>query len=224
MFQLPELYSKHLTKQFNYPQYLILLILINLLQNLKTVRLEELARRFPCPIQLRSRVKKLQRFLSLKQFKIKTLWFPILKSWLKNECNLGEMVYLVIDRSQWREINLLMVSLVYNQRAIPVYFSLLPKKGNSNLEQQKQVLEPAIELLKEYKIIVLGDREFCGVELAKWLSEKQKVYLSLRLKKNEYVELEDQIWFQLSDLGLTPGMSLYYQGIKVTKTIMIWWV
>ena len=42
MFQLPELYSKHLTKQFNYPQYLILLILINLLQNLKTVRLEEL--------------------------------------------------------------------------------------------------------------------------------------------------------------------------------------
>ena len=40
----------------------------------------------------------------------------------------------------------------------------------------------------------------------------------MRLKKNEYVELEEQIWFQLSDLGLTPGMSLYYQGVKVTKT------
>jgi hypothetical protein len=63
MFQLPELYSKHLTKQFNYPQYLILLILINLLQNLKTVRLEELAPRFPCPIQLRSRVKKITEIL-----------------------------------------------------------------------------------------------------------------------------------------------------------------
>ncbi|MGB5635509.1 MAG: transposase [Waterburya sp.] len=60
--------------------------------------------------------------------------------------------------------------------------------------------------------------EFCGVELAKWLSSEQQVYLSLRLKKNEYVELEEQIWFQLSDLGLAPGMSLYYQGIKVTKT------
>ncbi|MEY2832060.1 MAG: hypothetical protein RLZZ574_1318 [Cyanobacteriota bacterium] len=56
MFQLPELYSKHLKKQFNYPQYLILLILINLIQNLKTVRLEEIGRRFPVPIQLRSRV------------------------------------------------------------------------------------------------------------------------------------------------------------------------
>lgn len=111
-----------------------------------------------------------------------------------------------------------MVSVSYNQRAIPIYFSLLAKKGNSNLEQQKQVLEPAIELLKEYRIVVLGDREFCGVELAKWLSEEAKVYLSLRLKKNEYVELEEHIWFQLSELGFTPGMSIYYQGVKVTKT------
>lgn len=167
---------------------------------------------------MRSRIKKLQRFLSLAQFNIKTLWFPILISWVKEEWRSGEAIYLVMDRSQWRAINLLMVSIVYDQRAIPVYFTLLPKKGNSNLAQQKQVLEPALKLLKDYKIIVLGDREFCGVELAKWLSAQQKVYLSLRLKKNEYVELEEQIWFQLSDLGLAPGMSLYYQGIKVTKT------
>ena len=147
MFQLPELYSKHLKKQFNYPQYLILLILINLLQNLKTVRLEELARRLPVPIQLRSRVKKIQRFLSLEQFNIKQLWFPILITWIKQEGNLPEVIYLVIDRSQWRTINLLMVSIVYEQRAIPVYFTLLDKKGNSNLTQQQQVLSPVLELL-----------------------------------------------------------------------------
>jgi hypothetical protein len=66
--------------------------------------------------------------------------------------------------------------------------------------------------------VVLGDREFCNVELGKWLSEQEKVYFSLRLKKNEYVELEDQIWFQLQELGLTPGNALFYEGIKVTKT------
>ena len=218
MLQLPELYSKHLKKQFSYPQYLILLIVINLLQDLQTVRLEELARRFPVPIQLRSRIKKLQRFLSLEQFNIKTLWFPILESWVKTEWQSKEVIYLVIDRSQWRAINLLMVNIVYDNRAIPVYFFLLPKKGNSNLIQQKQVLEPALSILQDYKVIVLGDREFCGVELAKWLSQEQKVYLSLRLKKNEYVELEEQIWFQLRELGLEPGMSGYYPGIKVTKT------
>lgn len=218
MFQLPELYSKHLKKQFNYPQYLILLILINLLQNLKTVRLEELARRFPVPIQLRSRVKKIQRFLSLEQFNIKHLWFPILITWIKQEWNLQEVIYLVIDRSQWRATNLLMVSIVYERRSIPVYFTLLEKKGNSNLAQQQQVLLPVFELLEDYKITLLGDREFCGVELGRWLLQEKKVNFSLRLKKNEYVELEEQIWFQLSDLGLTPGMSCYYQGVRVTKT------
>ena len=125
MIQLPELYSKHLKKQFSYSQYLILLILINLLQDLHTVRLEELARRFPVPIQLRSRVKKIQRFLSLSQFNIKTVWFPILESWLKTEWQLNKTIYLVIDRSQWRAINLLMVSMVYDNRAIPIYFILL---------------------------------------------------------------------------------------------------
>ena len=134
---------------------------------LKTVRLEELGRRFPVPIQLRSRVKKIQRFLSLEQFNIKSLWFPILITWIKQEWNFREIIYLVIDRSQWRTINLLMVSIVDRQRAIPVYFTLLDKKGNSNLAQQQQVLLPVLELLEDYKITLLGDREFCGVELGR---------------------------------------------------------
>ena len=83
MLQLSELYSRNLKKQFNTPQYLVLIILINLLPNLKTVQLEELARRFPYPIKQRSRVKKLQRFLSLEQFGMQKIWFPILINWLK---------------------------------------------------------------------------------------------------------------------------------------------
>lgn len=218
MLQLPELYSRHLKKQFNCPQYLILLILLNLLQNLKTVRLEELARRFPSPIKLKSRVMKLQRFLDLKQFKIKTLWFPIIKSWIEEDLSKGEVISLAIDRSQWQGINLLMVSLMSDKRGIPLYFRLLPKKGNSNLAEQKKVLSPVFQLLKGFKIVVLGDREFCSVELGKWLSQQDQVYFSLRLKKNEYVELEDQIWFQLKELGLSPGTALFYEGIRVTKT------
>ncbi len=111
-----------------------------------------------------------------------------------------------------------MVSLIYNRRGIPLYFRLLPKKGNSNLAQQKTVLQPVFKLLKDFKIVVLGDREFWSVHLAKWLSVEAQVYFSLRLKKNEYVELEDQIWFQLKELGLSPGTSLFYEEIRVTKT------
>lgn len=218
MLPLPELYSHSLKKHLEQRQYLILSILVNLLQGLQKVRLEELAARFPYPIQLRSRIKKLQRFLSLPQFNFDTLWLPLIECWIQQEWKSREVMYIVLDRTQWKENNLILVSLVYDHRAIPLYVSWLPKKGNSNLEQQKAVLEPVLSRLKNYQVVVLGDREFCGVDLAKWLSQEKQVYFSLRLKKNEYVELAPQIWWQLKDLGLTPGMSVYYQGVKVTKT------
>ncbi len=56
------------------------------------------------------------------------------------------------------------------------------------------------------------------MDLGKWLSEQEQVYFSLRLKKNEYVELEEYIWFQLKDLNLSPGTALFYRGVRVTKT------
>jgi len=49
MIQVPSLYSNHLSRQFNSAQIIIFSLLISLLQNLKTVRLEELAHRFPHP-------------------------------------------------------------------------------------------------------------------------------------------------------------------------------
>ncbi|MEC4806385.1 MAG: hypothetical protein SAJ72_19180 [Jaaginema sp. PMC 1080.18] len=102
MVQLPQLYSDHLKKEFNSTQYLVLSILINLLQTLKSVRLEELARNFPLPILCKSRIKRMQRFLSLPQFQIEKLWFPIVQRLIELEYDPTDMIYLVIDRSRWR--------------------------------------------------------------------------------------------------------------------------
>jgi len=38
----------------------------------------------------------------------------------------------------------------------------------------------------------------------------------VRLKQNEFVQLEDEIWLQLKALGLIPGTALYLNG-EVTK-------
>ena len=62
----------------------------------------------------------------------------------------------------------------------------------------------------------MGDREFCSVKLATWLGE-QGVYFCLRLKKNEFVEVKNEIWLELNHLGLSPGVSFFLQGVKVTK-------
>jgi hypothetical protein len=51
-----------------------------------------------------------------------------------------------------------------------------------------------------------------------WLRNQSRTYFCLRLKKNEYVEIESDFWVQLKDMGGVPGVSIYLEGVKVTKT------
>jgi hypothetical protein len=128
----------------------------------------------------------------------------------------GETIYLAIDRTRWESVNIFIISLIWQGRSLPVYFQLLPKQGSSNLEEQIELLSRVISLFTEYRVVVLGDREFCAVELGKWLAE-QGLSFCLRLKKSHFVEVEPEIWLALKSLGLMPGMSFYLRGVKVTK-------
>jgi hypothetical protein len=213
---LPTFYQTHLKSQLNQSEYILLKILIILLQSLKKVRLEALATTLPIPITFASRRKKIQRFLSSPSLTIAKIWLPIVTVWLNTYFVSGEIVYVVIDRSHWSRVNLLMISVVWDKRAFPVYFELLPKLGSSNLDEQKAALSKALMIFKNHKICVLGDREFCSVKLATWLRE-QGVYFCLRLKKNEFVEVRNEIRCELNDLGLLPGVSFFLTGVKVTK-------
>lgn len=68
-------------------------------------------------------------------------------------------IYLAIDRTQWQEHNILMVAIIIDKRAMPIYWEFLDKKGCSNLAEQQQVLRPVFKLLSEYQIFLLGDRD-----------------------------------------------------------------
>jgi len=161
---LPTFYQTHLQKQLTPPQLIFMTILLNLIQSEKQVRLERLARVFPYPITTNSRRRKLQRFLDLPQLTLQLIWFPLITYWLATYCPVGQSLSLAIDRSQWGGINLLMVSLIWQGTAIPLYWNLLPKLGNSNFREQTTALQQVFPLLTEYKVIVLGDREFCSVD------------------------------------------------------------
>jgi hypothetical protein len=67
-------------------------------------------------------------------------------------------------------------------RAIPLYWCLLPKLKNSNLSEETLALQQILPLFKEYKIIVLGDREFCSVDLEN-KPGTMGVFFYLKLKK-----------------------------------------
>ena len=213
---LPEFYLNCLKSQLNASQQLTLEMLVWLLQFHKQVRIERLAACFPSPILYESRRRHIQRFLTLPQLSIPLLWFPLIKSIILTQIKPGTQVIVALDRTQWKENNLFVVSVIWNKRAWPIYWQFLEHRGSSNLAKQKALLRPVLRLLKGYKIVVIGDREFRSVELAYWLKQK-KVYFALRQKQGSYIKLKGQKYQRLSELGLAPGMKLFLTGVKFTK-------
>ena len=215
---LPKFYQTHLRSMLNANQYILLNLLVELLQGQKQVRLERLAANLPLPIQFESRRRHLQRFLVCPKLTISHIWFAIINFLLDSYFTNSKKLIIVIDRTQWREVNLLMVSLVWNSRAIPLNWQFLSRKGNSSFTQQQTLFTSVLPLLLDYQVTVLGDREFCSVELGQWL-QSQGLSICLRLKCNEYIRRNQEFTQQLKRLGLRPGMSMFFGKVNVTKQL-----
>lgn len=145
---LPSFYQSCLRAQLSETQFVTLEILVELLQKERRISLERLATLFPQPILFESRRRNLQRFLHLPRLTSQAVWFPVVKHWVKQHHRRGKPLHVVIDRTQWQDHNLIMVSLVYQKRAIPMHWMWLNKQGQSAFAEQRKVLRPVFQLLK----------------------------------------------------------------------------
>ena len=203
-------------KQLKKAEYLALSLLIFLLQINKQVSIESLATGMPYPILFESRRRGIQRFLKLPMLTVEKLWFPLIKYILRTKFSQQKELRIAIDRTQWRDKNIFVISLIYKRRALPLYWPILPKKGCSNIQEQKKLINPVLSLLRKYKFVIIGDREFGSVKLGKWLCTKNVKFV-LRIQKGRYIEREGEEYQRLSQLGLMPGTNFYFRDVKVTK-------
>jgi hypothetical protein len=213
---LPSFYHEILEKYLTPAQLLTLQMLVWLLQSQKQVRIERLAATLPLPILQSSRRRHIQRFLQIKALSILVLWFPIVKQVISRQIAVGSQLVIALDRTQWKEYNVLMVSALVQKRAFPLFWTLLDKQGASNLTEQQQVLRPVIRLLKRYKLIAIGDREFHSIELAQWL-HRQRLSFVLRQKGNTTFRQKRQAFQSLDTIPVKPGIHLFYPKISCTK-------
>jgi len=91
------------------------------------------------------------------------------------------------SQTNWGETNILTVSLIYEKRVILIYWKFLESKGSSSLTIQKRVIEKTTSLFSEYKIVILGDREFCSVTLLKVARGERSVFLFETEKDNKCI-------------------------------------
>jgi hypothetical protein len=95
---------------------------------------------------------------------------------------------------------------------------LLEREGSSNLSEQQKVLRPLIRLLKKYKLVVIGDREFHSIELASWLQGKNVSFVLRQKQKTTFRQKKSE--FQpLSSIPIYPGIRQFYTNINLTQKI-----
>ena len=213
---LPIFYQAQLQKYLSQSQLITLKLLVWLLQSQKQVKIERLAATLPLPIQQNSRRRHIQRFLSLKRLSVVLLWFPLFQQIITRHIAKGKPLIIALDRTQWKEKNILMASVIYQKRALPIFWILLDKKGASALREQQIVLRPVIKLLKAQKIVIIGDREFHSIELAQWL-HRQKVKFVFRQKKDTTFRQNRQKFKSLSQVEISPGMTQFLTNVTLTQ-------
>jgi len=122
---LPVFYQAQLEKYLSQSQLITLKLLVWLLQSQKQVKIERLAATLPLPIQQNSRRRHIQRFLSLNKLSVVLLWLPLIKQIIARHISKHKQLIIVLDRTQWKENNILMVSAIYQKRALPIFWILL---------------------------------------------------------------------------------------------------
>lgn len=220
--KLLPLYESQIKLCLTETQIPTLKILIWLLTVQKTVKIERLAACFPLPIKYESRRKHLQRFLTLSSLSLPLFWFPIVQLIIQQEFKDGRRLIVTFDRTQWKNNNILVIAVIYKKRAIPLYWQVLNKRGSSNLREQQAVIKPILRLFKKYELVLLGDREFHGVELSYWLKTKNKkspypIYFIFRQKQATHFKSPNSKHQKLFTLGIVPGTKVFLSKIDITK-------
>ena len=77
-------------------------------------------------------------------------WFPIVKQIIQQEFESKSRLIITLDRTQWKENNVLVIAVIYRKRAIPIYWKILEKEGSTNLKEQQAIIKPVLRLLKNY--------------------------------------------------------------------------
>jgi hypothetical protein len=187
-------------------------------------------------------MQRIRRFLSSEGISPSMTVLPLIRLMRPLLSNLPEIV-LAMDRTDWEKrkkyINILTVAICYKGRAIPVYWKVFDRKGNSSFEDWKGVLTPVIRGLQQMEwlfgtpIHVVADREFASPKLAEWLKNTYGVGATLRMKASMYLKgvgnemPEVKIATLLAKMAKGSRQVLYNQIVtrksKFTMNILLKW-
>lgn len=162
----------------------VLVALIFALIQARSVVLFQLVSHVQLPAQVKSRYKRLKRFV---QFPIPDTWVAQVVLTLLPK---GKIV-LVMDRTNWKlgekDINILLLSAIWKNFAFPLSWTVFDENGNSDQQDRITLISRLLPLLKDHSVAgLLADREFIGQDWFVFLKQ-HKIPPFIRLKADTRV-------------------------------------
>jgi Transposase DDE domain len=132
-------------------------------------QIAKIARAMPLDTTARAKEQRLRRLLSNERLTQTDHYHPIVKQALHGLAH--QRVQLLMDRVLISDQhNILVVSVGFRRRSIPLVWKALSHRGSSNLTDQQGLIEAAVALLPaDVRISVHGDSEFRSQALFGWL-------------------------------------------------------
>lgn len=188
----------------------------------RSVHLSQVAGKIPGTAMLVSVTRRLSRFLDNPAIQVREWYEPVVRQWLKAQRGwLGEIRLIVDGTKVGYGHQLLMVSMAYRKRTIPIAWTWVKQvRGHSTATKQLALLAYIKALIPpKTPVFLVGDTEFGSTALIVQLKQWRWHYV-LRQKTNTLIRLDPRSeWLAFGSYLQKPGQSIWLgQGLLTQKS------
>ncbi len=196
----------------------------------KSCSFEAMARKIPTTNQVASVEKKFVRFVQNDNVTYDLFFLPFITIILQQMSQFEPLVLVMDGSVTGRKCMTLMVSLIHNNRAIPIaWVTVKGSKGHLPEDVHLELLNKVKSLIPDgTDVVFLGDGEFDGNRLQAAINSEENWKYVCRTAKNRLID-DDGDNYSLRDVMLVSGMRIDIPDVKVTADkygsvlAIIWW-
>src|SRR6266498_395962 len=197
-----------------------------------SVHLSKIAGKVLGNAKLLSTVRRFERFLDNTAIAVHEWYEPIAKQWIEAQWHdLGEIRLIVDGTKVGFGHQMLMVSLAYRRRSIPIAWAWVKQvRGHSSAKKQIELLKYVKTLFPKKSVVFLvGDSEFGSIQVMKQLKQWHWFY-ALRQKSNTGFRVGNcGAWQTLESFVHKSGDSIWLPKGFLTKqhafstSLLVYW-
>ncbi len=184
----------------------------------RSVHLTRIASKIPGSAKKLSVAERFRSFLNNRHVQVRRWYRPMAEALIQEAAKAGKPLRFFIDGSKiGNSHQLLMVSLGYRRRALPIAWTWIrAKRGHSSGRVQCALLAYVHQLVPpEAEVIVCGDSEFTPLQA---LLDSWDWFYALRQKGSHLLRKDDaDAWQRCDSLVTKPGQCCWLSDIQLTK-------